>query len=136
MNYYIGVDIGGTNIKAGVVDDGYNLLSSVSVKTNSVNGYESVVKAIYEAIEKAVAQTGVAMDDIKSIGVGCPGTMDSENGVVLYANNLHWENVPLAKDIEKKFGKNVILENDANVAAYGEFLEVLPKVQQTPLYLL
>ncbi len=122
MNYYIGVDIGGTNIKAGVVDEEYNLLSSVSVKTNAVNGYESVAEAIYEAIEKAVAQSGVAMDDIKSIGVGCPGTMDSENGVVLYANNLHWENVPLAKDIEKKFGKRVILENDANVAAYGEFL--------------
>ena len=122
MSYYIGIDIGGTNIKAGVVDESYELLSSVSVKTNAVNGYESVVTAIYEAIESAVKEASLTMDDIKAIGVGCPGTMDSENGVVLYANNLYWENVPLAKDIEKKFGKKVILENDANVAAYGEFL--------------
>ena len=122
MSYYIGIDIGGTNIKAGVVDGTYELLSSVSVKTNAVNGYESVVTAIYEAIESAVKEASLTMDDIKAIGVGCPGTMDSENGVVLYANNLYWENVPLAKDIEKKFGKKVILENDANVAAYGEFL--------------
>ena len=122
MKYYIGVDIGGTNIKAGVVDENYELVSSVSVKTNSQNGYEAVLQSIFEAIEKAVSQSGVELDRIKTIGVGCPGTMDSENGTVLYSNNLHWENVPLAKDIEEKFGKKVILENDANVAAYGEYL--------------
>lgn len=92
MKYYIGVDIGGTNIKAGVVNDAYELLSSVSVKTNAANGYESVANAVFEAIEKAVEGAEKSIDDIISIGVGCPGTMDSENGVVLYANNLHWEN--------------------------------------------
>ncbi len=122
MKYYIGVDIGGTNIKAGVVDKNCNLLSSVYVKTNSKNGYEAVLQSIFEAIGSCVEKSGIALEDIQSIGVGCPGTMDSENGTVLYSNNLHWENVPLAKDIEAKFGKAVILENDANVAAYGEYL--------------
>ncbi len=122
MKYYIGVDIGGTNIKAGVADENCTLISSVSVKTNSKKGYSAVVQSIFEAIDSCTEKSGVPLNEIISIGVGCPGTMDSENGVVLYSNNLRWENVPLAKDIEEKYGKCVILENDANVAAYGEYL--------------
>ncbi len=122
MKYYLGVDIGGTNIKAGVVDETAALVSSASVKTHSANGYEGVLEAVIEAINKAVELSGVELDKIKTIGVGCPGTMDAKNGTVLYSNNLHWDNVPLAKDISERLGKKVILENDANAAAYGEYI--------------
>lgn len=122
MKYYLGIDIGGTNIKAGVADETCTLVSTVSVKTNSAGGYEQVRSCLFDAVDRAVELSGVDMDKIKSIGIGCPGTMDSENGVVLYSNNLHWENVPLAKDVSEKYGKKVYLENDANAAAYGEFL--------------
>ncbi len=122
MKYYMGIDIGGANIKVGVVDDNCKLVSSVSVKTNSDGGYESVLNSLFDGIDRVIELSGTKMSEIRSIGIGCPGTMDSANGVVLYANNLHWENVPLAKDVEKKYGKKVILENDANVAAYGEYI--------------
>ena len=122
MKYYIGVDIGGTNIKAGVVDENAQLVSKISLKTNAADGYKSVLAVIIDAVEQAVQLSGEDIDRIKTIGVGCPGTMDNENGTVLYSNNLHWENVPLAKDLEEHFGKRIILENDANVAAYGEYL--------------
>ena len=117
MKYYIGVDIGGTNIKAGVVDENAQLVSKISLKTNAADGYKSVLAVIINAVEQAVQLSGEDIDKIKSIGVGCPGTMDNENGTVLYSNNLHWENVPLAKDLEEHFAKKIILENDANVAA-------------------
>lgn len=122
MKYYIGVDIGGTNIKAGVVDENAQLVSKISLKTNAADGYKSVLAVIIDAVEQAVQLSGEDIDRIKTIGVGCPGTMDNENGTVLYSNNLHWENVPLAKDLAEHFGKRIILENDANVAAYGEYL--------------
>ena len=122
MKYYIGVDIGGTNIKAGVVDENAQLVSKISLKTNAADGYKSVLAVIIDAVEQAVQLSGEDIDRIKTIGVGCPGTMDNENGTVLYSKNLHWENVPLAKDLAEHFGKRIILENDANVAAYGEYL--------------
>lgn len=122
MKYYLGVDIGGTNIKSGVVDETFKMLSTVSIKTNSAGGYDEVLKSLYEAVDKAIALSGIGLDKIRFFGIGCPGTMDSKNGTVLYSNNLHWENVPLARDVAEKYGKKVYLENDANAAAYGEYL--------------
>lgn len=89
MKYYIGVDIGGTNIKAGVVDENAQLVSKISLKTNAADGYKSVLAVIIDAVEQAVQLSGEDIDRIKTIGVGCPGTMDNENGTVLYSNNLH-----------------------------------------------
>ena len=123
MKYYIGIDIDGTNINARVVDETAKLVSKVSLKTKAADGYKSVVSVIIDAVEQAVQLSGEDIDKIKTIGVGCPGTMDNENGVVLYSNNLHWENVPLATDRDEHFvGKKITLETDANVAAYGEYL--------------
>ena len=123
MKYYIGVDIGGTNVKAGVVDENAQLVAHVSLKTKAKDGYQSVLKTVKQAIEQATELSGEPIERIKTIGIGCPGSMDSENGVVLYSNNLGWKNAPLAKDLSEYFtGKRIILENDANAAAYGEYL--------------
>lgn len=123
MKYYIGVDIGGTNVKAGVVDENAQLVAHVSLKTKAKDGYQSVLKTVKQAIEQAIELSGEPIERIKTIGIGCPGIMDSEKGVVLYSNNLGWKNAPLAKDLSEYFtGKRIILENDANAAAYGEYL--------------
>lgn len=126
MAYYIGVDIGGTNIACGIVDEKYNITARSKVKTNTHGkdeappSYEEILGEIEEAIELACKEAGISTSDLQSIGIGCPGTCSG--GIVEYSNNLGFNNVPLKADIEKKFGIPAYLENDANAAAFGEFL--------------
>ncbi len=122
MKYYLGIDIGGTNIKAGVVDENAVLAAHSSVKTESGAGYAVTLENIFKAADGALELAGIDIEKIKSIGVGCPGTMDAANGTVVYSNNLRWENMPLGSDISQKYAKKVYLENDANAAAYGEYI--------------
>lgn len=122
MKHYLGIDIGGTNISAGVVDESFTLLSKEKVKTLNERPYSEVLEDIISVAKSAVSSAGITLDEIESIGIGCPGTCNRETGYVEYANNLHWENVPLSADIEKALGKPCFFDNDANVAAYGEYL--------------
>lgn len=128
MSYYIGVDVGGTNIACGVVDDNCNIIARSKIRTNenSTNGakptYEEVFDVIKRAIIAACDEAGISVSDVHSIGIGCPGTCNNDSGVVEYSNNLDFVNVPLRADTEKEFGVPVYLENDANAAAFGEFL--------------
>lgn len=128
MSYYIGVDVGGTNIACGVVDDNCNIIARSKIRTNenSTNGakptYEEVFDVIKRAIIVACDEAGISVSDVHSIGIGCPGTCNNDSGVVEYSNNLDFVNVPLRADTEKEFGVPVYLENDANAAAFGEFL--------------
>ena len=128
MSYYIGVDVGGTNIACGVVDDNCNIIARSKIRTNenSTNGakptYEEVFDVIKRAIIAACDEAGISVSDVHSIGIGCPGTCNNDSGVVEYSNNLDFVNVPLRADMEKEFGVPVYLENDANAAAFGEFL--------------
>ena len=122
MKHYLGIDIGGTNISAGVVDESYAMLSKEKVKTLNERPYSDVLSDIIKAANAAVHAAGITFDEVECVGVGCPGTCNRETGCVEYANNLHWENVPLAADLEKALGKRTYFDNDANVAAYGEYL--------------
>lgn len=125
MAYYIGVDVGGTNIACGVVDDECSIIARSKTKTNPNGGdttYETVLGEIQSAIRKACEEAGIVPSDAYSIGIGCPGTCNNESGVVEYSNNLGFLNVPLRDDVEKEFGVRVYLENDANAAAFGEFV--------------
>lgn len=121
MKYSLGIDIGGTNIAAGVVDEGFNIISKSKVKTNSGRGYEEVLRDIVFAGELAVREAELSMRDIEWVGMGCPGTCNIESGLVEYANNLKWENVPLQKYVKDALGIPAYIENDANAAALGEF---------------
>lgn len=121
MKYSLGIDIGGTNIAAGVVDEGFNIISKSKVKTNSARGYEDVLRDIVFAGELAVREAELSMRDIEWVGMGCPGTCNIESGLVEYANNLKWENVPLQKYVKDALGIPAYIENDANAAALGEF---------------
>ncbi len=122
MKYYAGIDIGGTNISTGIVDENFKIVGKGKIKTGTGRSYDEVIVDIIETVRLAAADAKVDMEDIKSIGVGCPGTCNTETGIVEYSNNLRWNNAPLVADIEKAFGKKTYFDNDANVAAYGEYL--------------
>lgn len=121
---YLGVDLGGTNIAVGVVNDAGDIIHKDSVPTGADRDYTEIFKDVAQLCIKVVKDAGLSMDDIKSIGVGSPGTCDSENGVVVYANNLHFHNTPVRKEIQKYIDKPVYIENDANVAALAEYYKI------------
>ena len=121
MRYSLGIDIGGTNIAAGVVDENYNIVAKSKVKTNSGRGYEAVLKDIAAAGQAAVRDMDLAMTDMDWVGLGCPGNCNLDTGIVEYSNNLKWNNVPLRDYVAKALGIPAYIENDANAAALGEF---------------
>jgi glucokinase len=121
VHYYLGVDIGGSSIKAGVVSDSGEVLASHRLPSALEDGLDAGLDALFRVADGVVAKT-VGWDDVRGIGVAAPGTMDTMAGVVLLPVNMPgWENLPLAKIVSERFAKPVILHNDANAAAYGEF---------------
>ncbi|WRS28100.1 ROK family protein [Oscillospiraceae bacterium MB08-C2-2] len=122
MNYYLGVDLGGTNIAVGVVDEDMRILGRGKKKTNAPRPAQEIVEDIVSAISMALEQAELSMEQIQWIGVGTPGSVDIVAGVVGYAANLGFLNTPLASMIGERTGKQVYLGNDGNAAAYGEAL--------------
>ncbi len=121
MGYSLGIDIGGTNIAAGVVDENFSIVAKSKIKTNSERGYEAVLSDVAEAGRLAVKEAGMSLEDMEWVGMGCPGTCNPISGLVEYSNNLRWENVPLQKFVGDALGIPAYIENDANAAALGEF---------------
>src|SRR6059058_6214673 len=120
--YYVGLDVGGTTMKAGVVDDAGRPLSAVSLPTEAQRGQEFGLERMCETIRAAVKEAGLTMERIASIGVATPGLMDIPAGVILDPPNLKpWQNVPVRRHIAEVFGLPTAFQNDANAAAMGEF---------------
>ncbi len=118
---YIGIDLGGTNIAAGLVNDQCEILASKSVPTCAdVRTGEEIVKAMAELALELCAENNIDAKDIQWVGIGAPGTIDSENGVIAYANNIKFFDTPAAKIFRETFDVPVYLGNDANCAALGE----------------
>ena len=117
--YYIGVDLGGTNIAAGVVTEKGELLFKGSVPTDAKDT-DNMVKDMSDLIKKICNDNNIPMSDIKSIGIGVPGTIDSKNGNVIYSNNINMSDFPIVKELQKHIDKPIFISNDANVAALGE----------------
>lgn len=120
MKYYIGVDLGGTGIKAGLVDQNGTILHKESCPTRVELGYETIVVDMAELVDRVLAESGHAMEEITAIGVGIPGVVDPRNGVVPLCSNLNWRRVPLVAELKKHFAKPVYVDNDATVAAMAE----------------
>lgn len=118
---FIGIDLGGTNIAVGIVDESGKILVKDSTPTLSSRGYEEIVKDMAELSFKLMEKAGIAVSDIKAVGIGSPGSIDAKNGKVFYANNLHFENTPLREEFQKYINVPVAVENDANAAAFGEY---------------
>ena len=120
--FFLGIDLGGTNIKSGVVDNNGRPLSSVSVATQADRGPVVGVDNLVAAGELAVKQSGVGWDQIESVGLGSPGTMDLKHGMLLDPPNLPgWTNLPIRQLLATRLTKPTVLQNDANAAAYGEY---------------
>lgn len=117
---FIGIDLGGTNIQIGAVSDEFRLLATTKRKTRAEEGLESVLERITDGIDEACRGAGVAVTDLTGIGIGAPGAVDATEGVVLEAVNLRWNDVPLASIMSKRLKVPVFLDNDVNVAVYGE----------------
>jgi glucokinase len=118
--YAVGVDLGGTNIKIGLVTQGGKIINKLSIKTESDRGPQKVVENIKAGIHALLNKTKV---HVHGIGIGCPGTVDHEKGTVENPPNLPgWRKVNLGKAISMEFEKDVFLENDANAAAIGELI--------------
>ncbi|MDE6597210.1 MAG: ROK family protein [Clostridia bacterium] len=117
MPFYIGIDVGGTNIKGVVIDGEGKLLCKESVKSGT--GKEIAENAA-TLCNRLISESGQPLKSFKGVGVGCAGMIDSENGTVIFAGNLKLDKFPLAKIIEEKVGLKVSITNDANAAALGE----------------
>jgi ROK family protein len=119
--YYLGVDLGGTNIAAGLVDKDYKLVHKCSIPTQVEKGVDAIINNIALAINKVVDGYNITMDDVISIGIGSPGAVNPDTGVVDFAANLGFKHTPLAQMVSKLIpGKDIFIENDANVAALAE----------------
>ena len=120
--YTIGIDLGGTNIVASVVDDDYNIIGTSKTPTNSPRSADEIFDDIADVCEEAVKTAGLTMEDIDSVGMGTPGTVN-QDGIIEFANNLAFNNVPARTMLAKRINKpeeKVFIENDANCAALGE----------------
>ena len=90
---YIGIDLGGTNIAAGIVDENGNIICKGSVPTLRERGNDAIVADMANLSIKLVKEAGLEISDIKSVGIGCPGTIDNDNGVFVFSNNIVMENI-------------------------------------------
>lgn len=118
--YRIGVDLGGTNIAVGVVDENMKIIGRGKVKTKCPRPAAEIFDDIALAVEMAIKDAGISKDDIVSVGVGTPGSVNKSNGYIEFANNLDFNQVPAKEMLEERIGKTVYLDNDANCAALGE----------------
>ncbi len=118
--YRIGVDLGGTNIAVGVVNQENKIIGRGKVKTNCPRPAAEIFDDIALAVNLALNDAGVSIDEVVSVGVGTPGSVNKENGYIEFANNLYFDNVPAKEMLEERIGKTVYLDNDANCAALGE----------------
>ena len=120
--YYIGIDLGGTNIAIGLVTEDGKIADKKSFPTNAGRPCSDMAKEMAETSLELLKANNISLDEVKSIGVGSPGSINKDEGVIIYSNNLHFENEPLRAEIQKYIDKPVYIDNDANCAAWAEVM--------------
>ena len=119
---HIGVDIGGTNIKVGLIDDHGAILSHKRITTAAHREKDAIFHSIIEAIDAVLSQASVSRDAVADIGLGVPGTADAANGTVVYAPNLFWRNVDVRSPLDAVFHRPVHIAQDTRAATWAEYL--------------
>lgn len=119
--YRIGIDLGGTNIVAGLVDEHLKIIDKCSAKTNIPRSIESIVQDMVQMVCTLMARNELDAQDVASVGVGVPCTANPDNGHMEDANNLGFDDVPFLTLLAEKLHCPVYFDNDANVAAWGEY---------------
>lgn len=120
--YRLGIDLGGTNIVAGVVDEEYNIVAKASCKTAVPRPEKEICDSMAEVALQAIENANITIEDVESIGIGVPGAVNPETGVIEYSANLFFHNWSVVEMMEERLNKKVKIENDANAAALGEYL--------------
>ncbi len=120
--YYIGIDVGGTNIKAGLIKDNGEIVFRRTVPTGAAREGAAVAEEIGKIAAAVAVESGVPLSEIDSIGIGIPGACDEKNGTVLYTANIDFMKFPLREAVQKHIPLPVHLANDANCAALGEYV--------------
>lgn len=117
MKYYAGIDLGGTFIKCGIVSESGEIITKDQIPTGKDRPYEEIAADMAKFVKELESKCNVR---IEAVGIGSPGTIDSEHGTIVYSNNIKWEKVPLAPTLQKMLSLPVVITNDANAAALGE----------------
>ena len=133
--YYIGIDLGGTGIKAGVVDEQGKILSKVSGPTGVERGAEPVVNDMAHLALEAMEKAGVKLDEVKAVGIGIPGIQDPRTGIVPFCTNLYWHEVPVVEWMQRVIDKPIFIGNDATVAGLAESVAGVSKGCKNSLFI-
>ncbi len=118
--YFLGIDLGGTNISAGITDENGNILVKSSTPTMNGRSSEDIIDDMVALCKKLAEELNIEIRDIESVGIGMPGTMNKARGISIYANNLNFRNVNIVEEMTKRLDIPCFIENDANCAAIGE----------------
>lgn len=135
MSYYLGIDLGGTNIKVGVVAQDGKIITECSAKTLAQRPYQEIVRDMAGCVRRVLEQAHLTEDEIVSIGIGIPGIADQKDGRVIFCTNLGWHDIPLRDELQKYIMKPVYIDNDATVAGYAESIVGVSKGCSSSVFL-
>lgn len=123
MDLYVGIDLGGTNIKTGLLTADWKIIDQDSRRTEIEGGFQHVVEQMVDSVRELCRRSQVSMEQVRGVGIGTPGPVDVARGMIVVAPNFPgWRNMPLRDSLHLALGGiPVVVENDANVAAYAEF---------------
>ncbi|KAA6319492.1 Glucokinase, partial [termite gut metagenome] len=127
MKYYLGLDVGGTNLVAGVVDENYTILSKERLVTNVSRSIDEIASDMAEVSRQAVRSAGFELRDVSSWGIGMPSCINPKTNLLVHSNNFGWKNVPVYDYLAKYLTIPTYIANDANCAVYGEVLAGVAK---------
>ncbi len=120
-SYWIGFDLGGTKMMACILDDKYQVIAVAKKSTQGTQGPIKGLARIKSTIDEALAIAGLSRTQIKGIGIGCPGTVNSEKGILIHAPNLGWDRLPLGPRLSTTYKCPVKILNDVDAGTYGEY---------------
>jgi len=120
---YVGIDLGGTNVKIGCFDSELNLIARTSASTQADMGPQAVVDRIAEAIQQLLCENSLTLEAVTAAGIGAPGPANLDQGIIIASPNMPaFKNVPLRKMVSEALSATTVLENDANAACWGEYV--------------
>ena len=123
----IGIDLGGTTVGIGIVDESFQILYNESFKTAGITDPDLLVKTVLDGVSDVITGSKIPLSNISFIGMGCPGEVDAKKGVACHADNLPIENTEFGRLLSERFQKPVRVDNDANCAAWGEHIAGVSK---------
>lgn len=132
---YIGIDLGGTKIAAGVTDAQGNILAQTNAATGAGRPYQEVVSDMAACVMQALENAGLGISEVAAIGIGIPGIAENESGRVIFCPNLSWHDVPLRDELGKYLDKPIFIDNDATVAALAEYVAGVSRGTDSSVFL-